>query len=289
MQLVQPVVEGRLLRRYKRFFAEVESDDGQIVVAHCPNTGSLLGCLEAGSRVWLRDSGDPRRKLRFTFQAVRVGPTWVNVDTSLPNAVVAEAVARGVVNELAGYTAVRREVPYGRSSRIDLLLTAEPDRRCYVEIKNTTYAVGDVAMFPDAATERGVKHLYELGRMVRAGHRAVQFFFVSRSDVRSFRPAYEIDARYGLALRDAARAGVEILVWSARVERASLALERPLALEWGRAGSAVQMVPYAGSSLTPTRSTRRRRRSGSAARPDRRSCSAASRVRPRGRAPRAPE
>ena len=231
MHLNLPTLEGRLLQRYKRFLADVELDDGTVVTAHCPNTGSLLGCKEPGSRVVLRDSQDPRRKLRYTFQSIRVGRSLVNVDTALPNAVVADAVARGAVPELAGYASLRREVAYGRGSRIDLLLENEGRPRCFVEIKSTTLARGRTALFPDAVTERGRKHLGELADAVRAGDRAVQFFFVSRGDVARFAPADDIDPDYGRALRAAAEAGVELLAYSARVRPDRLELARRLSIE----------------------------------------------------------
>lgn len=228
MRITLPTVEGKFVRRYKRFFAEVELDDGSVVTAHCPNTGSLIGCLEPGSRAVLRDSQDELRKLRYTFQAIRVGRTLVNVDTSLPNAAVFHAIERGAIPELAGYDEARREVVYGKNSRIDVLLTRKSGELCYVEIKNTTYAIGDSAAFPDAVTERGLKHLGELTRMRKRGHRAVQFFFVSRDDVDSFRPADEVDPEYARALRKAARAGVEVLAYSNRVRRDSIELARKL-------------------------------------------------------------
>jgi len=228
MRITLPTVEGKFLRRYKRFFAEVELDDGSLVVAHCPNTGSLIGCLAAGSRAVLRDSQNDERKMRYTFQAIRVGKTLVNVDTSLPNAAVFEAIERGQLPELAGYAEARREVKYGKASRIDLLLTKASGELCYVEVKNTTYAVGRAAAFPDAVTERGLKHLGELSRMVKQGHRAVQFFFVSRDDVDHFRPADEVDLEYARALRKAAKSGVEILAYSNRVRPDSIELHRKL-------------------------------------------------------------
>jgi sugar fermentation stimulation protein A len=224
-------LEGRLVRRYQRFFAEVELAGGERLVAHCANTGSLLGCLAPGSRVWLRDSGNPERKLRFTWQAVRARRTWVNVDTLLPNRVVAEAIAAGRVAELAGYARLRREVPYGRASRIDLLLEDEVRGSCHVEVKCTTFAQDGAALFPDAVTERGSKHLAELTRLARRGERAVQFFFVSRADVEVFRPADAIDPDYGRALRRAALAGVEVLAYTTRVEPRRLELLRALPLD----------------------------------------------------------
>jgi sugar fermentation stimulation protein A len=209
VRIEQPILEGRFLRRYKRFFADIELADGSVVSAHCPNTGSLRGCLEEGRRAILRDSQDPRRKLRYVFQAIQVGRTLVNVDTSLPNHVVHQAILAGRLPELSGYDEVRREVAYGKSSRIDLLLARKRSRKlCYVEVKSTTLAEGRTAMFPDAVTERGRKHLVELEGVVAQGHRAVQLYLVSRSDVGRFAPADAIDPAYGTALRAAARAGV---------------------------------------------------------------------------------
>jgi len=231
MRITQPTIEGRFLRRYKRFFVDVELDDGSLIVAHCANTGSLLGCLEPGNRAVLRDSQDPERKLRHTLQALRVGETWVNVDTSAPNAVVHEAIERGEIPELTGYAQSKREVKYGSNSRIDVLLTRENGERCFVEVKNTTYAIGDCAAFPDAPTERGLKHLDELAREVGAGNRAVQFYFVSRNDVARFRPADEVDDEYGKALRHAAKAGVEVLAYAVDVQPTELRIARRLPVE----------------------------------------------------------
>jgi sugar fermentation stimulation protein A len=223
MRIDAPLPTGRLLRRYKRFLADVELEvgadgvgaPGDVIVAHCPNTGSLLGCLPERARCVLRDSRDPARKLRTTLQTIEVDGTWVNVDTGLPNAVVSEAVAAGTVPELAGYRSLRREVRYGVNSRIDLLL--EDPGRCYVEVKSTTLVVAGEARFPDAVTERGKKHLEELAAMVAEGHRAVIFFHVSRADARCFAPADDIDPAYGAALRAAHTRGVELQAWTTRV------------------------------------------------------------------------
>jgi sugar fermentation stimulation protein A len=231
MRIELPTIEGRFVRRYKRFFVDVALEDGTTVVAHCPNTGSLAGCLVEGARVVLRDSQDERRKLRYVFQAIEVGKTLVNVDTSLPNRVAEDAVTRGAVPELAGYARIEREKAYGEASRIDLLLTRADGARCYVEIKNTTFAVGRCARFPDAVTTRGQKHLIELGRVVEHGHRAVQFFFVSRADCRTFRPAEEIDPEYAVRLRQAKEKGVEVIAYDAHVAPDRLELRRRLPVE----------------------------------------------------------
>ncbi len=198
------------------------------MTAHCPNTGSLLGCKEEGARVWLRDSRDPKRKLRYTWQAIEVDGAWVNVDTNLPNRVAFEAITAGRIGPLRGYAEARREVKYGRNSRIDILLTKKTGERCYVEVKSTTLAEGRLALFPDAVTDRGRKHLGELVEMVRAGHRAVQFFLISRGDVTRFRSADAIDPKYGETLREAADAGVEVLAYRTRVEPQRFEIERKL-------------------------------------------------------------
>jgi sugar fermentation stimulation protein A len=261
MQFPAAPLRGRFLRRYQRFFAEVELAGGERLSAHCPNTGSLLGCLEPDSPVWLRDSANPARKLRYTWQAVRCGSGWVNVDTALPNRVLAEALEHGLVPELAGYERRAREVRYGHGSRIDLLLSGPRRARCFVEVKSTTLRQGPAALFPDAPTERGRKHLAELERVARRGERAVQFFFVSRADVELFRPADLIDPEYGRALRRAARAGVEILAWTARVEprRLELAKRLPVDLEPARTLVAVQARAADVASSTRARPTRARR------------------------------
>jgi sugar fermentation stimulation protein A len=234
MRYAEPPLEGRFLRRYKRFLADVELDGGEVVTAHCPNTGSLAGCLVAGAPAWLRDSGDPKRKLRYTFQAILAGDAWVNVDTGLPNRLVAEALQAGALRRLAGYRSVRREVRYGENSRIDVLLEDHPRRRgerCYVEVKNATMSAGRVALFPDAVTARGRKHLQELARVAASGDRAVQLFLVSRGDVTTFRPADDVDPAYGAALREAADRGVEVHAYRARVTALELAIDRPLRVD----------------------------------------------------------
>jgi len=235
MRIEQPVVEGRFMRRYKRFFADVELASGEVVTAHCPNTGSLLGCLEPGAPAWLRDSGDPARKLRHTWQAIAIGGAWVNVDTGLPNRVVAQALRERSIAalgrfDLAPYDTVRTEVKYGANSRIDVLLESASGAAppLYIEVKNTTLAVGRNARFPDAVTERGLKHLGELGDMIERGARAVQFFFVSRGDVESFEPAADIDPKYAAGLVEARERGVEVVAWTSRVLPEALELERPI-------------------------------------------------------------
>lgn len=227
MRIEQPLMEVELLKRYKRFLADVRLPSGELLTAHCPNTGSLTGCVPAGARAILRDSQNDKRKLRWTFQTVEVDGTWVNVDTGLPNGLVAEAVEAQRIPELAGYDSQRREVKYGEGSRIDLLLE-RGEELCYVEVKSTTLAEGDLARFPDAKTERGRKHLEELARMVDEGHRAVIFFCISRGDVERFAPADDIDPKYGETLRRVVEHGVEALAYTTVVEPDSFEMGKRL-------------------------------------------------------------
>jgi sugar fermentation stimulation protein A len=218
MRYSAPLLEGRFLRRYKRFFADVELPHGEVVVSHCPNSGSMEGCKTVGSRAWVRRADDPARKLAYTLELVESFGALTCVNTALPNGLVEEAVREGVVPELAGYDNVRREVKYGHeSSRIDLLLE-RAGQRCYVEVKNVTLGDGGALIrFPDAVTERGTKHLRELMAMAAAGDRAVLFFCASRTDARAVAPADHIDPVYGRTLREAAAAGVEILAYRCEI------------------------------------------------------------------------
>lgn len=218
MRFPDPLTRGRLIRRYKRFLADVQLDGAaKPVTVHCPNSGSMMGLDTPGSRVLISDSGNPKRKLRLSLEMVKVGRTWVGVNTMRPNHVVTEAIARGAVPGLEGYDRIRNEVKYGKNSRIDVLLergTVEAPELCYVEVKNTTLSGGtrhEIARFPDAVTERGKKHLDELMAMIRQGHRAVMVFFVNRADCKVFRPADDIDPVYGKTLRRAHKAGVELI------------------------------------------------------------------------------
>lgn len=214
MKFPKSLIEGRFVRRYKRFFADVEGPGGEVLVAHCPNSGSMESCKTPGARAWVSPSDDPRRKLRYTLEIVESHGALAGVNTALPNHLAEEAVRAGVVAELQGYDGLRREVRYGSErSRIDLLLE-RGDERCYVEVKNVTLGDGgEVARFPDAVTARGTKHLRELTQMVAEGHRAVLLFCVSRTDARVVEPADDIDPQYGRTLREAAAAGVEVLAY----------------------------------------------------------------------------
>jgi sugar fermentation stimulation protein A len=226
MKFAQALIEGRLIRRYKRFLADVQLP-GEVVTASCPNTGALLGCCAPGSRVWLSEHDGATRKYRHTWQIVEAGEVMVGINTGLPNALVEEAIVGGTIPELAGYARLRREVAYGdESSRVDFVLEGGRRKACYVEVKNVTLAVSHgVAQFPDCVSQRGARHLRELMRMKASGLRPVQLYCVQRGDVNEVRPADAIDAEYGRTLREANDAGVEVLAYRARVATDEIRLE----------------------------------------------------------------
>ncbi|MEJ2347203.1 MAG: DNA/RNA nuclease SfsA [Gammaproteobacteria bacterium] len=223
-----PLLEGRLIRRYKRFLADVRLADGTVVTAHTPNTGSMLGCAESGSRVWLRDTGNTARKYPLSWDIVEAGgTTLVGINTGLSNALVREAVEQGVVDALAGYSDIRSEVRYGNErSRIDLLLQGHAtDADCYLEVKNVTLAEGGRALFPDAVSARGTKHLRELMAVAESGLRAALCFCVQRGDVQVMEPADRIDPEYGRTLRLARARGVEVFAYRAAVSTSGIQLD----------------------------------------------------------------
>jgi sugar fermentation stimulation protein A len=206
------LVPGRILKRYKRFLADVELEDGSVVVAHCTNTGTMRTCWEPGDLVLLEPAANLERKLKYTWIACRREGAWVGVETGIPNKVVAEAARQDVLPGLTGLREVRTEVKYGdENSRIDVWALDAAGRQVFIEVKNATLKVGDVACFPDAVTARGLKHLRELQGMVRQGHRAAIAFFVHREDVAAFDAAREIDPAYAQELDSAAQNGVERL------------------------------------------------------------------------------
>jgi sugar fermentation stimulation protein A len=228
-----PLRRGILIRRYKRFLADVRLDDGRLVTAACPNTGSMLGLSEPGAAVWLSESDSPTRKYPFTWELVEAdlgrGAMLVGINTGHPNKLVAEALAAKRIRALSGYPMLRPEVRYGRNSRIDLLLQCPRKGLCYVEIKNVHLSRRHgLAEFPDSVTERGVKHLVEMSEMVRQGHRAVMVFLIQRSEARRLALARDIDPGYGAAFDAARAAGVEAIALRCRVGTEEIAVDRPV-------------------------------------------------------------
>jgi len=210
------LIRGTLIQRYKRFLADVRLSDGKIVTAHCTNTGSMMGCSQPGSAVYLSQSNKAGRKLLYTWEMINVGSHWVGINTMRSNHLVVEAIKAKVLRELQGYKTIRPEVVTRPGTRLDLRLEG-PEGYCFVEVKNVTLALQGAAAFPDAVSQRGTKHLKELIRLRRQGHRAAVVFVVQRSDCKYFRPADEIDGEYGSWLRKAIMSGVDALPYQARV------------------------------------------------------------------------
>lgn len=233
MQFDPPLEEGRLLRRYKRFLADIETASGEALTIHCPNTGSMLNCMAAGGRVWFSRSNDPKRKLPGTWELSETPQGRLAcVNTARANALVEEALHAGVIAELAGFAALKREVAYGvESSRADFRLDYVGGP-AFVEVKSVTLGFADsaVAAFPDARTERGTKHLRELAALARRGIRAVQLYCVNLSGIAAVRAAAEIDPHYAAALQAAVAAGVEVLAYGAELSSEGIRLTRRLAV-----------------------------------------------------------
>jgi sugar fermentation stimulation protein A len=218
IDLVEKLVPGVLVRRYKRFLADVEIAGGTQTVVHCPNPGSMLGCAEPGSTVYLRHSSDPSRKLAYTWVLVAVGEVLVSVDTMLANKIVGKALRDRSLPGFDTYDSIKPEVVYG-DSRFDFgCFDVAGNLQCLIEVKATTLVDGKVAMFPDARTERGRKHLFGLSRAAASGIRAVQFYLIKRDDVESFAPAKHIDPEYAQALRTSKDQGVEVQARMVRIE-----------------------------------------------------------------------
>ena len=230
--------KGKLISRYKRFFADVELDTGEIVTAHCPNTGSMKTCRDEGATVYLLHNPAPTRKLDYTWELTETEGAclsgkqgFILINTHRPNKIVEDAILNEEIAELKGYADLRKEVKYGEKSRIDLLLenhSSSPD--CYVEIKNVTLKDGDRAIFPDSVTERGTRHLLELESMAAKGFRAVIFFLVNRPDVSSFDVAREIDSVYCTTYDKATQNGVEVLVYQTLITTSEISIAKPLPL-----------------------------------------------------------
>ncbi|MFP4031502.1 MAG: DNA/RNA nuclease SfsA [Desulfococcaceae bacterium] len=223
-----PLIPGVLIRRYKRFLADVRLEDGAEVTAHCPNSGKMTACCQPGRPVWISRHDNPRRKLKYTWELIEMADSLAGVNTNVPNRLVADAVAAGAVPELSGYDAVRREVKVGEHSRIDIRLDGPERPPCFVEVKNCTLVENGVAAFPDAVTARGLKHLHELRTLAATGTRSVIFFLIQRMDAEVFRPADEVDAAYGAGLRDVLEAGVEALAYDVHIDLSGIRLRRRL-------------------------------------------------------------
>ncbi len=213
----KPLLKGYLLKRYKRFLADIELEDGTFITAHCPNSGAMQGLTHAGTPVWASLSTNLSRKLPYTWQMAKVDGTFVGVNTSNPNDLVEEALRAGIIQELQGYQILRREVPYGKNSRIDFLLEDPFKPLTYVEVKNVHLKRGINAAFPSSVTTRGTKHMRELAEMKHQGHKAYIVYIVQRNDCEGFEIADDIDSLYGQETRNAFKNGVQPLVYACEV------------------------------------------------------------------------
>ncbi|MEL6647194.1 MAG: DNA/RNA nuclease SfsA [Pseudomonadota bacterium] len=219
MRFQTPLVPGTLLRRYKRFFADVQLEDGREVTAHCPNTGPMTSISNPGARVWLEPNNDPKKKLKFGWRLLQDGAHFVGVDTSLPNRIVKEALTGPGIDGLEGYDAILPEQKYGANSRIDFLLRASGRRDVYVEVKSVTLCrKAGLAEFPDTVTTRGRKHLDDLAEMARAGHRAIMLYLVQRTDCECVTLAADYDPDYVTAFRAARAEGLEVIALGCRIQ-----------------------------------------------------------------------
>lgn len=233
MKFSAPLISGRLVKRYKRFLADVILDeDGTEITAHCANPGSMLGLKEPGARVWLSKSDNPKRKLAYSWEIMEADGALVGINTAHPNGLVEEALLAGRIPELASFAKLRREVKYGKNSRIDILLEQEDGSLVYVEVKNAhLMRQAGLAEFPDSVTARGAKHLVELGDMVREGHRAAMVFLVQRPDCDRFSLADDIDPNYAAAFKAAREAGVEVYAIGCSIDLEGIDADRPVILE----------------------------------------------------------
>lgn len=233
MKFSAPLVSGRLVKRYKRFLADVIlDDDGGEVTAHCANPGSMLGLKEPGSKVWLSLSDNPKRKLKFSWEVIEADGALVGINTSHPNKLVEEALEDGRIDALSGFKTLRREVKYGKNSRIDLLLEAEDGSKTYVEVKNVhLMRKPGLAEFPDSVTARGAKHLAELADMVAEGHKAAMVFLVQRPDCDRLNLAADIDPVYAAAFEAASNAGVEAYAIGCDVRLDGIDAVKPVKIE----------------------------------------------------------
>ena len=225
------LIPGTLLKRYKRFLVDVKLASGEIVTAHCPNTGSMKGCSEPGRTIYLSSHHNPKRKYKYTWELIAMPTSLVGVNTLVPNRLVAKSIDQKLIPELSEYSHIEREVKINEHSRIDLMLCNGKAKRCYVEIKNCTLVSKSIAQFPDAITSRGLKHIIELESLAEAGHRCLMFYFIQRMDARVFRLADHIDPAYGRRLRQAVEKGIEVLAYDVRISLQGIELNKKIFCE----------------------------------------------------------
>ncbi|MFO8235390.1 MAG: DNA/RNA nuclease SfsA [Bacteroidales bacterium] len=226
MKFSKPLTHGTLIKRYKRFLADVKLDNGEEITAHCTNSGSMKSCLEEGAEVFLTPVDDPNRKTKFTWEMIKINGSWVGINTNVPNRIAYEAVQNNEIEQLYSYDTVKREVTFG-NSRFDIY-AENGNEKVFIEVKNVTLKEGEYALFPDAVTKRGKKHLESLIQVKDQGMRAVMLYVVQRSDVKIFAPAWNIDPEYAKTLVEAHKKGVEIIPVQVQVSPKEINIVREL-------------------------------------------------------------
>lgn len=219
--------EGKLIKRYKRFLADIILEDGSEITAHVPNSGAMTSCIEDNCPVWVSFHDNPKRKLKYTLELTKMSENLICTNTGVANKIAIEAIENGVITELQGYSSLKPEQKYGQNSRIDILLEKE-NKKCYVEIKSVSLKLENTLAFPDSITSRGTKHLKELSDMVEQGHRAVMLYVIQRTDKAPFRLAHEIDPKYAQAFEEAKEIGVEVLVYQSSIKQEEIFIEKKI-------------------------------------------------------------
>ncbi len=222
------LISGTLVKRYKRFLADVKLNNNRVVTAHCANSGSMKECSEPGRTVYLSSHNNPKRKLKYTWEIIDMQSSLVGVNTNVPNRLVHKSIEDGLVKGLEGYDQIKPEVNVGDHSRLDFCLTKSENNQCFVEVKNCTLVTDGVASFPDAVTSRGLKHLVKLQKLLDKQNRCVMFYLIQRTDAKVFKPADHIDPQYGKELRKAVKKGVEILVYDTAIDLERIVLNQKI-------------------------------------------------------------
>lgn len=222
--------KGRLIKRYKRFLADIILENGEEITAHVPNSGAMTSCIEPNCEVWVTFHDNPKRKLKYTLELTKMNENLICTNTTVANKIAIEAIKNGTIKELQNYTSLKPEQKYGKNSRIDILLENE-NEKCYVEIKSVTLKIDEMLAFPDSVTSRGTKHLIELSDMVKEGHRAVMLYVIQRTDQLPFRLAEEIDKKYAQTFKEVTKNAVEVLVYQSNINLEKIEIEKRVDLQ----------------------------------------------------------
>ncbi len=214
----EPLQAGKLIKRYKRFLADIQLNNGEIITAHVPNSGAMTSTIEENCDVWVSFHDNPKRKLKYTLELTKLYNHYICTNTNVANKIAIEAIQNGTIKELQNYTSLKPEQKYGQNSRIDVLLEKE-NEKCFVEVKSVSLKIGESFAFPDSITSRGEKHLNELAQMVKEGHRAVMLYIIQRTEELPFRIASEIDEKYYKSFLNVTKKGVEVLVYQSYISQ----------------------------------------------------------------------